>query len=572
MLLPRRALLLAAAAAAAAATAAATATAGEHDQQDLVAAGRRGLLKRRQVPADPTGVQEVVSPGGAKVTYKQPGKQGVCETAEGVDDYAGYISLNEKYNVFYWFFEAREDPTGKPLTLWLNGGPGSDSLIGLFQEHGPCNVTEDLKTQWNPYSWNEESNMLYLSQPVGVGFSYETTEVTEDGRYSIVDPDTTNTTYAAAVGAWELIQTFLELSERLDPDISNRTFNLWTESYGGHYGPTFYRYFYEQSEAIKDGSADGYPLQMDSLGIINGIIDEAIQAPYYPEMAVNNTYGIKAVDDTIYSQMKDAYYREGGCADQVAACAAADRTTNEGWTICREATSFCRNEVEEPYYVYGNRGVYDIRHPYDDPTPPDYFVDFLNLASTQEALGVNINYTTTNSRYVNAGFQSTGDFVFPDFKADLEWILAQNVRVALQYGDADYICNWLGGEAVSLAVEYEDSEAFRAAGYAPLLVDGTEYGVVRQYGNFSFTRLYDAGHETPYYQPVATLEFFRRVLGDLVLADGKSRITDDYQSEGPANATHTQPYPPLPDETGAAAGRKMRRGGTLRKEGSLLLE
>ncbi|KKY21045.1 putative peptidase s10 serine carboxypeptidase [Diplodia seriata] len=548
----------------AAATAAATATAAvEH-----VPAGRRGLLKR-QVPADPTGVQEVVSPGGAKVTYKQPGKAGVCETAEGVDDYAGYISLNERYNVFYWFFEARENPTEKPLTLWLNGGPGSDSLIGLFQEHGPCNVTEDLKTQWNPYSWNEESNMLYLSQPVGVGFSYETTEVTEDGRYSIVDPDTTNTTYAAAVGAWELIQTFLELSERLDPDISNRTFNLWTESYGGHYGPTFYRYFYEQSQAIKDGTADGYSLEMDTLGIINGIIDEGIQAPYYPEMAVNNTYGIKAVNDTIYSQMKDAYYREGGCADQVAACAAADRTTDEGWTICREATNFCRGEVEEPYYNYGDRGVYDIRHPYDDPTPPDYFADFLNLASTQEALGVNINYTSTNSRYVNAGFQSTGDFVFPDFKADLEWILAQNVRVALQYGDADYICNWLGGEAVSLAVEYEDSAAFRAAGYAPLLVDGTEYGVVRQYGNFSFTRLYDAGHETPYYQPVATLEFFRRVLGDLVIADGKSRITDDYQSEGPANATHTQPYPPLPDETGAAA-RKKRRGG-VRKEGSLFL-
>ncbi|KAL1636935.1 hypothetical protein SLS58_009541 [Diplodia intermedia] len=505
-----------------------------------VPAGRRGLLKR-QVPADPTGVQEVVSPGGAKVTYKQPGKAGVCETAEGVDDYAGYISLNDRYNVFYWFFEARENPTEKP----------------------------DLKTQWNPYSWNEESNMLYLSQPVGVGFSYETTQVTEDGRYSIVDPDTTNTTYAAAVGAWELIQTFLELSERLDPDISNRTFNLWTESYGGHYGPTFYRYFYEQSQAIKDGTADGYSLEMDTLGIINGIIDEGIQAPYYPEMAVNNTYGIKAVNDTIYSQMKDAYYREGGCADQVAACAAADRTTDEGYTICREATSFCRGEVEEPYYTYGERGVYDIRHPYDDPTPPDYFADFLNLASTQEALGVNINYTSTNSRYVNAGFQSTGDFVFPDFKADLEWILAQNVRVALQYGDADYICNWLGGEAVSLAVEYEDSAAFRAAGYAPLLVDGTEYGVVRQYGNFSFTRLYDAGHETPYYQAVATLEFFRRVLADLVIADGKSRITDDYQSEGPANATHTQPYPPLPDETGAA-GRKKRRGG-VRKDGSLFL-
>lgn len=39
-------------------------------------------------------------------------------------------------------------------------------------EHGPCNVTEDLMTQLNPHSWNEASNMIYLSQPLGVGFSY----------------------------------------------------------------------------------------------------------------------------------------------------------------------------------------------------------------------------------------------------------------------------------------------------------------------------------------------------------------------------------------------------------------
>jgi carboxypeptidase C (cathepsin A) len=131
--------------------------------------------------------------------------------------------------MFFWFFEARENPSEKPLTLWLNGGPGSDSLIGLFQEHGPCNVTEDLKTQLNPYSWNEHSNMLYLSQPVGVGFSYETTETDEDGRYSLVDPDKVNTTDAAAIGAWHILQAFLDLSPQLDPDIKNLTFNLWTE-------------------------------------------------------------------------------------------------------------------------------------------------------------------------------------------------------------------------------------------------------------------------------------------------------------------------------------------------------
>ncbi len=102
-------------------------------------------------------------------------------------------------------------------------------MIGLFEELGPCNVTEDLKTQLNPYSWNEESNMLFLSQPVGVGFSYETTSTDSNGRYSVVDPNTTNTTHAAAVGAWHILQAFLDLSPKLDPNIKDYTFNLYTE-------------------------------------------------------------------------------------------------------------------------------------------------------------------------------------------------------------------------------------------------------------------------------------------------------------------------------------------------------
>lgn len=48
----------------------------------------------------------------------------------------------------------------------------------MVPELGPCNVTEDLQTQLNPYAWNEVSNMLFLSQPIGVGFSYAETVCT----------------------------------------------------------------------------------------------------------------------------------------------------------------------------------------------------------------------------------------------------------------------------------------------------------------------------------------------------------------------------------------------------------
>ena len=90
-------------------------------------------LEPRQVPANATGVNTIKSPSGVTIRYKEPGKDGVCETTPGVNSYSGYVDLAPDAHTFFWFFEARKRPETAPLTLWLNGGPGSDSLIGLFQ-------------------------------------------------------------------------------------------------------------------------------------------------------------------------------------------------------------------------------------------------------------------------------------------------------------------------------------------------------------------------------------------------------------------------------------------------------
>ena len=179
-------------------------------------------------------------------------------------------------------------------------------MLGLFQELGPCNITANLTSELNPYSWNEISNLLFMSQPVGTGFSYREEEVGSftnvsgafvnatyqppTGRYPTGDVTSLDTTDLAAAAAYHILQAFYSALPQLDSEVESKVFNLWTESYGGHYGPAFYNYFYEQNQMIADGKSNGTKLEMNSLGIINGIIDEYTQAPVKPTIDRQTLY------------------------------------------------------------------------------------------------------------------------------------------------------------------------------------------------------------------------------------------------------------------------------------------
>lgn len=64
-----------------------------------------------------------------RLRFKEPN---ICESTPGVRSFSGFVDLDEDLHLFFWLFEARKDPETAPITLWLNGGPGSDSLIGVF--------------------------------------------------------------------------------------------------------------------------------------------------------------------------------------------------------------------------------------------------------------------------------------------------------------------------------------------------------------------------------------------------------------------------------------------------------
>lgn len=108
---------------------------------------------------------------GISLSYRNPN---ICEENPNVESYSGYIQIppntleaNQNYsiNTFFWFFEAHNDAKNAPLTVWMNGGPGSSSMNGLFEEVGPCDVKNDSKTTVKrEFAWNRLTNLLFIDQ------------------------------------------------------------------------------------------------------------------------------------------------------------------------------------------------------------------------------------------------------------------------------------------------------------------------------------------------------------------------------------------------------------------------
>ncbi|KAH8596918.1 Alpha/Beta hydrolase protein [Bisporella sp. PMI_857] len=535
-------------------------------------------------PKEPTGITLLKSKYHENVTisYKEPG---ICETTPGVKSYSGYVHLppsllsdiageTQDYpiNTFFWFFEARKDPETAPLSIWLNGGPGGSSAMGLLQENGPCFIGNDSNSTYlNPWSWNNEVNMLYLDQPTQVGFSYDViTNGTYNASSRVITPTdfsegfptpnntymvgtfssqngnfTANSTIHAAHALWHFAQTWFEEFPFYKP--TDEKIHLWTESYGGIYGPNFFSFFQQQNEKIANGTISepgSHYLHLDTLGIVNGCIDYEIMQLAYLDMAYNNTYDIKAINESVYNTGIEHYYKQGGCKDQVKHCRHFindennDPFSDEADKICGGSMEYCAEHCSESLYSGAEirRGRYDIAHPRSDPFPAPYLYGFLNQQWVQAALGVPVNHTAS-SRTVATDFRTTGDYARGTSLKSLAYLLDGGVKVAGMYGDRDWACNWIGGERAVHAVDYSSKEQFKNAGYEPIIYGANNDigGNVKQFGNFSFSRVYQAGHEVPSYQGEVSYEIFMRATFGKDITTGIYDVTDYYTTIGPSS-------------------------------------
>lgn len=253
-----------------------------------------------------------------------------------------------------------------------------------------------------------------------------------------------------------------------------------------------------------------------------------------------------------------AYSAANGCEQLTLTCRAQE-TTNDPTdagnvtsvdNICSQAQQYCQQYVVDPYTLSG-RSAYDISQIYLDPFPDNYYLEYLNQVSVQQAVGTPVNYTQDSQAVLDAFFDS-GDYARDGILLDLINLVNSGVRVALIYGDRDYVCNWFGGEAVSFAVAgaLPQYAGWYGAGYTPVVANSSYVGgVVREYANFSFTRVYDAGHLVPAYQPETVFTIFTRIIEGTEIGLGTEVNLNNFGSTGDANSTHTNSAPSMSNPT-----------------------
>ncbi|KZV66346.1 serine carboxypeptidase [Peniophora sp. CONT] len=444
------------------------------------------------------GSSEDYTPKAAKRigTLRVKENSGVCETTPGVYQASGYADIAENKSIWFWFFAARHDPENKPLVAWFNGGPGATSMIGLFSELGPCRTLNDSSgMELNPTSWSEFANIIFIDSPVGVGYSQGS--------------PTVSSAREAAEDIWTFFQTWF--SDARFSKYIGREFGIWTESYGGHYGPAFSEYFLEQNGIIAQGLSSGHPVNLKYLGIGNGLTDALLQYPKLIEYAAHNPYHPLVSQEEIETG-KTAFWGPGGCRERLLACEELDTDA-----ACSNATVFCNDHLL--FKLNGNWDQNYVLTPRERADEyPSNFIPWLTSSEVVNAIGAELPFTPGNQD-IAKNFQDKGDWM-RSTKPRLERVIDAGVRVILYVGDADFLCNYMGVEVLSDNLQTRFSTEYAKQEWANFTVNSVNAGIYKNAGTFSYARLFGAGHLVPAYglpgvpRGAAALQMFSQVMSN----------------------------------------------------------
>ncbi|CAG8523259.1 5693_t:CDS:10 [Dentiscutata heterogama] len=404
-----------------------------------------------------------------------------------VKQYSGYIQTSDGSNMFFWFFESRNNPTSSPLTLFLNGGPGCSSMIGLFQEIGPCtSLPNGTNTTINPYSWNNVSNLLFVDQPNGAGFSYGSNYTTSSQQ--------------AASNIYEFLKSWVSYF----PEYAGLPFHVFGESYAGHYTTMILSNTNDVSLlnlqtsllSLNIGSS-GSLMNLKTIGIGDGWIDPMIQYASLIDYSQQNSLH----SSDVLANMSTAYPT---CKSLLSTC--YNTSTNKD---CSSADDYCYDHVFTPFASNLNCNIDDIRASWDSSPPEDY-INYLSRPDVMSAIGAKIQYTECSDDAYMA-FTETADLqVARTTMNQIIQILNYGIPTLLYFGDSDANCNWIGGLNISKSLNWKYKTNFNSATLRNFIVNNKPVGQVQSSNCLTFLKMNQAGHEVPFYQPQNSLQMFTR--------------------------------------------------------------
>ncbi|KAG4968524.1 hypothetical protein JHK87_034175 [Glycine soja] len=397
-------------------------------------------------------------------------------SVEELGHHAGYYRLprSKAARMFYFFFESRSSKND-PVVIWLTGGPGCSSELALFYENGPFQLTKNLSLVWNDYGWDKASNIIFVDQPTGTGFSYTSDE--SDIRHD--EEGVSNDLY-----------DFLQAFFKEHPQLTKNDFYITGESYAGHYIPALASRVHQGNKA-----KEGIHINLKGFAIGNGLTNPEIQYQAYTDYALDRGLIKKADYDSINKLIPP-------CKQAIEACG------TEGGETCVSSLYVCNKIFNRIMTIADDVNYYDIRKKCVGDLCYDFSVmeDFLNKKTVRDALGVgDLDFVSCSSTVYSAMMQDW----MRNLEVGIPTLLEEGIKVLVYAGEEDLICNWLGNSRWVNAMEWSGQKQFGASGTVPFLVDGAEAGTLKSHGPLAFLKVYEAGHMVPMDQPKAALEMLR---------------------------------------------------------------
>ncbi|KAL5723943.1 hypothetical protein ACHQM5_007273 [Ranunculus cassubicifolius] len=403
---------------------------------------------------------------------------------EALPTKTGYLPINSTSNssIYYTYYEAQNpiSPLPQtPLLIWLQGGPGCSSMTGNLYELGPWRVTTHLDQDKlpilkpNPGAWNNLFGLLFIDNPIGVGFSIAATP-DEIPR----DQETVGKHLFAAIRLFVASDSLFKL----------RPIYITGESYAGKYVPAIGYYILQKNSRLRRSQQ----VNLKGVAIGNGLTGPITQVPTHAVTA----YYLGLINKKQTNQLEELQSK------------AVELIKEENWSNATDARNTVLDTLQN---MTGLATLYDLRRtkPYES-----YLVgQFLNHVEIKKTLGVPsaINWEECSD--------VVGEALHADVMKSVKYMveeLVKKTKVLLYQGQFDLRDGVVTTEAWIKTLKWEGLDKFLDADRMVWKVNEEVAGYVQRWGSLTEVVVSGAGHFVPTDQAVRS----QAMIEDWVLERG----------------------------------------------------